>query len=1058
MASFTPPPSTPIRDIGRRITWPFVLVILLVASFVFILTPVLAIDWVQHVPFPSVLLAPNLLVSDAAFNDWGPTPELQVLDHIIAVNDTPVGDQTAYDQALIDAQARGEDRVRLTTERSPSVNTVPCGILQANGLYRCETTQTLRRLSSGEFASLFLLPYGLGLIYLLIGIWVFRQRGNHRASQVLALFAGCASLILATYFDGVTTNRLQGLALLAIGATSGAILSLSVIFPQAARLVERRPLFRFVGYGPGLVLAAIAVPTLLWATNPWAYVTWQRWLLMVLALSIPVLIGMQVYRQLRSDSPIVRQQSTIIFWGSLLAFLPFLLWVVQSLFNPTAPFSPWLYMPSTILFPLSLAYAMVRYNQLNFDRLLTAGASYVIAGAVVVVLYLISAYLVSLVAGSNQTLFANPGLIVVFVLIAIVVLDAPRRRVEHVIEQRFFQSRYDTEAQLQDYSRRLTESADLTSVVQALREQIISYFRPEVLYIYLLDARMNAFVAQPDPAMPRLPSTATQWALDSSLPRWLRSETGPRYLQPGHALPEPLSSDQARIETIGAILYAPLTGHQQLNGWLALGVKQTGQMYSADELGFLASLSNQTALALERAVIFDDLERRVSELNALSRISQAVNFTQDPDDILELIYTQASRVLDTRNFYIALADPKRGTMRFAFYIEANERLYPDDEWPIETGLSGEIMRHGQPIVTDDYVKECEKRGLNPGGRPGRAWMGVPLNAGNVPTGIMTVSDYREEITYSPEQLQIFAAIADQAASVLDKGRLYRETAERARQLAVLNEVGSSITSTLDLRTVLTTIVAKSMELLSAEAGSLLLVDDEHNELVFEVTLGPAAPDLRGQRLPMNKGIVGAAAQTRRPQIVNEAQQDSRWLRDVDKSTAFSTRTLLAVPMIVKDKVIGVIELINKTTGDSFSPDDQNLLTAFATNAAVAVENARLFTMTDQALASRLDELSTLQEIDRQLNASLDIKRVLELTLEWGLRVIDAKAGSIGIINREEKQLQIMATHNYSEVADRDAARQGPGRTCGAHGTTDHRQRCQTGFALHRQLVPRPTPR
>ena len=323
------------------------------------------------------------------------------------------------------------------------------------------------------------------------------------------------------------------------------------------------------------------------------------------------------------------------------------------------------------------------------------------------------------------------------------------------------------------------------------------------------------------------------------------------------------------------------------------------------------ALTNQTALALERAVIFDDLERRVSELNALSRISQAVNFTLDPDDILELIYTQTSRVIDTRNFYIALADAKRGTMRFAFYVEGNERLYPDDEWPIDTGLSGEIMRRGQPIVTDDYVKECEKRGLSAGGKPGRAWMGVPLNAGNVPTGIMVVSDFREEVAYSPEQLQIFAAIADQAASVLDKGRLYRETAERARQLAVLNEVGSSITSTLDLRTVLTTIVSKAMELLNAEAGSLLLVDEQHNELVFEVTLGPAAPDLRGQRLPMNKGIVGAAAQTRRPQIVNEAQQDSRWLRDVDKSTAFSTRALLAVPMIVKDKVTGVIELINK---------------------------------------------------------------------------------------------------------------------------------------------------
>ncbi|NTU66260.1 MAG: GAF domain-containing protein, partial [Chloroflexi bacterium] len=171
----------------------------------------------------------------------------------------------------------------------------------------------------------------------------------------------------------------------------------------------------------------------------------------------------------------------------------------------------------------------------------------------------------------------------------------------------------------------------------------------------------------------------------------------------------------------------------------------------------------------------------------------------------------------------------------------------------------------------------------------------------------------------------------------------------------------------------------------------------------------------GQRMPMNKGIVGAAAQTRRPQIVNEAQQDSRWLRDMDKNTAFSTRALLAVPMVVKDKVTGVIELINKRGTDSFTEDDQNLLTAFAVNAAVAVDNARLFTMTDQALASRLDELSTLQEIDRQLNTSLDIRRVMELTLDWGLRVIDAKAGSIALINRDDNTLVLMATHNYTYV-------------------------------------------
>ena len=1014
MATETPPSPKPVRDISQKATWPLVFAILAIAVILLIVAPVLAVDWVQHVPFPSVLVNPNLLVSDFSSADWGPTPQLAILDHITQINDTPTPDQRSYDQALIDAYARGERQVKVVFLRTVANNSRPCGTLVAPGLYQCETTRNLRMLQMSEFITLFGLPYVLGLIVLAIGIWVFRQRGNMRTSQVLALFAGCAAGVFGTYFDGYTTNRLQWLAFLAFAGTGGAIVSLGMLFPQAMRIVERRPLIRFVVYPPTIVLAVLTILALYLSPDPWLYVPLQAILLVLIVVGVVIFVVAQIYRRYRSESPVVRQQSRIILWGTMIAFVPYTVWVIHNLVNPSAgSFPPWLGMPTTLVFPLSIAYAMLRNNQLNIDRLLTSAMSYVFASIIVVALYFVIAWLVGLLIGSPQTLFANPGLAVLFVILAVILFDLPRQRIETAIEQRFFHGRYDTQTQLQNYSRRLTEVSDLTSVVQALREQVLSYFQPEVLYIYLLDVRMNSFVGQHDASMPRLPSTSMQWGLDSSLARWLRANGGPHYMQPGHPVPEASAEDQVRIEAIGATLYEPLTGHKQLNGWLALGPKQTGQSYTSDDLVYLTALSNQTALALERAVVFDDLERRVSELNALSRISQAVNFTQDPDDILELIYTQTSRVIDTRNFYIALADHKRGTMRFAFYVEGSERLYPDDEWPIDSGLTGEIMRRGQPIITDDYVKECEKRGVSEDGKPGRAWMGVALNTGNVPMGLMVVSDFREEVLYSPEQLQIFAAIADQAASVLDKGRLYRETTERARQLAVLNEIGNSITSSLDLRTVLTTIMSNALELLNAEAGSLLLVDEQRNELVFEVILGPAAPDLRGQRLPIDKGIVGAAVQTHEPQIVNEARTDARWLRDVDRSTAFITRALLAVPMLVKDRVTGVIEVINKRGMDSFTEDDQSLLTAFATNAAVAVENARLFTMTDQALASRLDELSTLQEIDRQLNTSLDIKRVLELTLDWGLRVVDANAGSIGMLHREENQMELVVTRSYN---------------------------------------------
>ncbi|HET7375918.1 MAG TPA: GAF domain-containing protein, partial [Anaerolineae bacterium] len=714
-----------------------------------------------------------------------------------------------------------------------------------------------------------------------------------------------------------------------------------------------------------------------------------------------------------ANSPVVKQRSRIVVWGAVVAFAPFIIWIGLSIVDRHTPFLPFLYLPTLILFPIAIAFSLLRFNLLDVDHVIINGLSFLVLSAVIISLYAGLLGLASLLLHDQRAFADNPLLLAAFILLIAVALDPLRQRILRGIDRLFFRSRLNTQELLQTYSRRLTEKGDLPEIVGIMRQQINTALRPERLIIYLFDTRLHAYIAQPDPRGPKLPAAAGRFAADSLLGQWIKEGNGPRYLQLGRALPDVLLPDQTRIESLGASLFVPLAGRDQLNGWLALSHKQSGQPFTPEDITYLSALADQSALALERAIAFDDVQRRINELNVLSRVSQAVNFTQNPDDILELIYAQTSKVLDTNNFYIALTDRKRSVMRFAFYVEGGERLYPDDEWPIDLGLTGEIMRHGQPIVTEDYAQESIKRGFKSSGRPGRAWMGVPLNAGDRPLGVMSVSDFRPEISYSQEQLQILAAIADQAASVLDKARLYRETEEHARQLAVLNEVGNSLTSSLDLRTVLSTIVKKSMEILHAEAGSLLLVDEQTNELVFEVTFGPAAPDLRGQRLPFGAGIVGVAAKSRQPQIVNEAKAEARWLRDVDRETGFSTRAILAVPMIIKDRVIGVIELMNKSGSDTFTEEDQNLLSAFAANAAVAVENASLFTMTDQALASRVDELSMLQEIDRQLNQSLDLQTVLTIALEWGMRIADASAGSIGIADWEHDAVLMPVNRNYT---------------------------------------------
>jgi signal transduction histidine kinase len=174
-----------------------------------------------------------------------------------------------------------------------------------------------------------------------------------------------------------------------------------------------------------------------------------------------------------------------------------------------------------------------------------------------------------------------------------------------------------------------------------------------------------------------------------------------------------------------------------------------------------------------------------------------------------------------------------------------------------------------------------------------------------------------------------------------------------------------------------------------------------------------AGNLLGQRFPAGAGIVGRAVQLRAPIIENDGQRSPTRYEGSDKQTGFTSRSLLAVPMQIQDRVLGVIEIINRRDGLPFVEDDQNLLTAFAGQAAVAIENARLLALTDQELTERVEELSIMGRIVRELNASLDVDRATWIALEWAMRRSNAEAGLIGML--EESELRIMAQQGYEDI-------------------------------------------
>lgn len=172
----------------------------------------------------------------------------------------------------------------------------------------------------------------------------------------------------------------------------------------------------------------------------------------------------------------------------------------------------------------------------------------------------------------------------------------------------------------------------------------------------------------------------------------------------------------------------------------------------------------------------------------------------------------------------------------------------------------------------------------------------------------------------------------------------------------LVDISHDLASTLDLDTLLNQIVKAAGDLTDSKAASIILYDESKNELYFHSSTNLDVRVMRGLEVPVDGSIAGTIVKTRQPIIVMRVEDDPRHFQGVGETTKFKTESLLGVPLIAKDKVVGVIETLNKIEGD-FTKEDEKLLSALAAQAAIAIQNARLFQQSD-LISELIHELRT----------------------------------------------------------------------------------------------------
>jgi GAF domain-containing protein len=420
-------------------------------------------------------------------------------------------------------------------------------------------------------------------------------------------------------------------------------------------------------------------------------------------------------------------------------------------------------------------------------------------------------------------------------------------------------------------------------------------------------------------------------------------------------------------------------------------------------------IDDETVIAVENA-------RRVFELATLNKIGQTLSSAAalTVEEILELVYDQTSLLMDTDNFYIALYDGDRDTVTFAFIVDKGKRQEATGDWASRKagrGLTEYIIRHREPVFVPNDVDNWlyqHRDEVDRIGQPAKSWLGVPMITGDQVIGVIGVQNYEAEYVYDKYDLSVLSTIASQAAIAVANARLLESTRRKVEELRLLREVGQAITSTIEPHEVLQRVVQEARTVVGADIAALFpLVDGRFQPPVVDGAFTSHELD----PIPKRGGIASQVLEKGFVIVENLEQQPEMTSRfaEIEGVRSFAGVALrvggqVADGELVGGEPVGVL-YVDFRDVHPLTEDECNTVKVFATQAAIAISNARLFEASEQ----RTKEVQRLAEVgQRILTSPRDSSRVLQDIVDQAVVALGADLVILYLYHQARQEVELPA--------------------------------------------------
>jgi PAS domain S-box-containing protein len=387
----------------------------------------------------------------------------------------------------------------------------------------------------------------------------------------------------------------------------------------------------------------------------------------------------------------------------------------------------------------------------------------------------------------------------------------------------------------------------------------------------------------------------------------------------------------------GSEVDVPLLANEALVGVLVVESEEPNA-FDEEDLEILRAAATQAGIAIGRIRLLQEANRRAAEEEALRATMADLSAQLGLSELLQSVLERAMRLLEVSHGELAIFEPDTEELVIVASLNVGKRDALGTRLRLGEGAMGAAARDREPVVISDY----------------RAWQGrspqyetvdfhavlvAPLLIGGRLLGAVAIMDRDPDRHFGEADLRLLNLFAPQAAVAIDNAQLFSAERRRAEEQRALLDTLKDLSGELELSRVLQGVLERSVALLNVTGAELATWDEETGELAI-VASHNMGTDAVGSRMRLGEGAMGQVAETKEPLLIPRYQE---WAGRSSSYTQSTVQSVMAAPLLIGPRLVGVIASVHSDPTRVFGPEDLRLLELFAPQAAIAIENARLFT-------------------------------------------------------------------------------------------------------------------